>query len=187
MSNARRLWTPNGAADEPAQTVTKMDTTGPQLRLIRCTDCRTIDELPDYEGDPAHDVLLSELLLNKHVYGSGTTHEVALIKVPAKMWRDTKMQPRIVAQLSQGASEGLAEVDRDFYSTKNTYQEDALKCFNAHHRPKGADCIDYRGHDKRIGNPTKEGWRGGAKVFICSFCPIQAKVDAAKRGEIASG
>ncbi len=186
MSNRRRLWTPPSARQQPQPEVREFDTSGPQVRLIRCTDCKSIEELPDYQGNPAHDVLLDDLLTRKHIYASGTTHEVALIRVPEKLWNDSTVRPRIVEQLSTG-SKGLDEIDADYYATRDTYREDALACFNRHHRPKGADCIDYVSADKRIGNPTSEGWKTGPRVFLCHFCPVQAQVDRAKRGELASG
>ena len=176
----RALWVPPGAEMQPKSRVVEHDTSGPQLRLLRCTDCRSIDELPDFKGDPSHDVLLADLLMTQHVYESGTTHEVVLITVPEKVWRNATMQKRIVQQLSAGASKGLDELDGDYYATKSTYQEDALKCFSRHGRPKGADCIDYRAPDRRLGNPTHEGWKHGPQVYLCDFCPVQSQVNAKK-------
>ena len=181
------LWVPPGMRGTPPPEVKQMDTSGPQLRLVRCTDCKSIEELPDFEGNPANDVLLDDLLTKSHIYASGTTHEVALIKVPERLWRDDKVRPRIVEQLSAGASKGLDEFDADHYATRDTYREEALKCFDRHHRPKGADCLDYRDQSKRLGNPTSEGWKTGPRVFLCQFCPVQTQVDRAKRGELASG
>lgn len=178
MSNRRKLWTPGGAgAPPPEPQVKEMDTSGPQLRLIRCTDCRSIDELPDFQGDPVRDVLLEDLLTKRHIYASGTTHEVALIKVPERLWRDNRIRPRIVEQLSQGGSKGLEEMEggEDYYGTRDTYREDALKCYDRHQRPKEG-CIDWHNHDKRIGNPTSEGWKTGPRVYACDFCPVASWV-----------
>lgn len=188
MSNRRKLWTPSGARQqEPQPEVRELDGGGPQLRLLVCRDEKTIDELPNYEGNPRDDVLLSDLLMKNHIYESGTTHEVALIKVPAKLWRDPKIQKRIVEQLSAGASKGLEEMEggEDYYGTRNTYQEDALRCFNRHQRPKQG-CIDYQNPDKRIGNPTSEGWKSGPRVYACNFCPVQAWVDKKKQEEASA-
>ena len=38
---------------------------GPKIRLLYCYNCKTIEELPDFEGNPDDDVFL-ELLIEKH-------------------------------------------------------------------------------------------------------------------------
>lgn len=177
----KRLWTPGGSRREaePQQEVRKLDDSGPRIRLLRCLDCKSIDELPAYDGPAERDVLLDNLLRSQHIYASGRTHEVTLLTVAAKLWNDSNIQPKIVQQLSAGGSKGLDELDADYYATKNTYQEDALACFNRHSRPKEG-CIDYQSHDKRIGNPTSEGWKTGPRVYACNFCPVQSWVDKKK-------
>jgi len=180
MSNKRRLWTPGGRNQpQPEPEVRDLEDNGPRVRLLRCVDCKSIDELPPYSGPAGQDVLLDNLLQSKHIYASGTTHEVTLLTMSAKLWNDKTIQPRIVKQLSAGGSQGLDELDADYYATRNTYQEDALACFSRHARPKEG-CIDYENPDKRIGNPTKEGWQSGPRVYLCNFCPVQSWVDKKK-------
>lgn len=65
----------------------------------------------------------------------------------------------------------------------NTYEEDALKCYSAHHRPKEG-CIDYWDESKRIGRPTELGRQAVADQYklgqtdphICQYCPVQSWV-----------
>lgn len=186
MSNRKRLWTPSGhRQQEPQPEVKVIEGTGRLIRLWVCRECKSIEELPPYDGDPRNDILLEEIA-SRHMT-EWRTHECSLVKVPENYWKTEKIRDQIVKQLSQGGSKGLAEIDEDYYATKDTYREDALKCFDAHHRPKGADCIDWKDSSKRIGNPTREGWKTGAKVYLCHFCPVRAQVERAKRGEIASG
>lgn len=184
MSNRRRLWTPGGsqAPPEPHPEVRQLDSSGPVVRLLVCKDEKSIEELPDFKGAPKDDVLLEDTV-SRHMY-EGVTHEVALIKVPVKWWNDKNIQPKLIKQISDGGSKGLAEIEggEDYYGTRDTYREDALKCFQRHHRPD-AGCLDYQNPDKRIGNPTSEGWKTGPRVYACSFCPVQAWVDRKKLEE----
>lgn len=179
-----RLWTPGGSkpSPEPQPEVRKLDDSGPKLRLLACRDCKSIEELPDYEGNPRNDVLLEDTV-SRHMT-EWSTHEVALIKVPTKWWQDKNIQPKLIEQISKGGSKGIEEIEgaEDYYGTRDTYREDALKCFNRHDRPKQG-CIDYQNHDKRIGNPTSEGWKTGPRVYACNFCPVQLWVDKKKREE----
>lgn len=183
MSNRRKLWTPPSQRQaEPQTEVRQLDDSGPKMRLLVCKDCRSIEELPDYAGNPRDDVLLEDTV-SRHMY-EGITHEVALIKVPVKWWNDKNIQSKLIKQISQGGSKGLEEIEggEDYYGTRDTYREDALKCFQRHGRPKEG-CIDYQNHDKRIGNPTSEGWKTGPRVYACNFCPVQTWVDKKKREE----
>jgi uncharacterized protein YlaI len=151
------------------------------LRLLICRDCRTIEELPDFDGPPEHDVLLDHLT-EAHVYPNGEKHFGNLAVVPADQWRDPSMQQAIVKQISSRTT-GL---ESEFYATKNTYEEDALKCFKAHHRPKGS-CGEFKDERKRLGNPHKElaaNWRNHPfKVYLCDFCPVKTWVDTQERAQ----
>lgn len=185
MSNRKRLWTPGGRQQTPEPEVRAIEGTGKLVRLWVCRECKSIDVLPPYDGPAERDVLLEDTA-SRHMT-EWRTHECSLVKVPESYWNSDKVREQIVYQLSQGGSQGLDEVDPDYYATKDTYREDALKCFDRHNRPAGADCIDWKDSTKRIGNPTQEGWKTGAKVFLCDFCPVRAQVARAARGEIASG
>lgn len=180
MSNRKRLWTPGGRHQpQPEPEIRKVEGHGPEIRLVVCRDCRSIEELPPYTGPIDRDVLLEDTL-SRHMY-VGSTHEVTLVKVPESFWRDKAIKERITRQLSQGGSKGIEELEdaQDYYGTRDTYREDALKCFQRHQRPQEG-CIDYQNPDKRIGNPTSEGWKTGPRVYACSFCPVQAWVDKKK-------
>jgi hypothetical protein len=74
---------------------------------------------------------------------------------------------------------GKTGFDPQYYEDKNTYVEDAAKCFTAHRRQ--IPCIDWHSDKKRIGNPTKLGWEAGPKVYLCDFCVVRSSVDTEKR------
>lgn len=176
MSNKKKLWTPGGrAAPAPDPEVRELSGHGPEVRLVVCRDCRSIEELPPYNGPVQRDILLEDTL-SRHMT-EWSTHEVALIKVPESFWKNPTVKERITKQISLGGSKGIEELEgaEDYYGTRDTYREDALKCFARHNRPD-AGCIDWHNPDKRIGNPTHEGWKTGPRVYACDFCPVAAWV-----------
>lgn len=186
MSNRRKLWTPGGksAPKQVEPEVRELKGEGPELRLVVCRDCKSIEELPPYTGPVQRDILLEDTL-SRHMT-EWSTHEVALIKVPESYWKNDKVRERLIQQISKGGSKGIEELDAaaemDYYAAKDNYREDALRCFNRHQRPKEG-CIDWHNPDKRIGNPTSEGWKTGPRVYACDFCPVASWVAKKKQEE----
>lgn len=139
------------------------------MRLLVCFECNSIEELPDYDGPHEHDVLLEELV-SRHG-PEEDRHRGTLMQVEDKHWQSKKTRKGIIQQIWKGAK-GLDDLDEDYYATKNTFVEDAAKCYNRHNRPKDG-CIDYKVHNKRIGNPLKGS---PMKVFVCDFCVVKSTV-----------
>jgi len=52
-------------ADIPILGETAKPTDEAQIRLLVCRDCKSIEELPDYEGRPSDDLLLN-ISVEKH-------------------------------------------------------------------------------------------------------------------------
>lgn len=140
------------------------------MRLLQCFQCKTVNELPDFDGPPALDVLLETLIEEQHTTG-GEPHSGNMLFVEDEQWRRDPVRQEILARLWDQDS----GFDPEFYASKDTYREDAMKCFNSHQRPEGA-CIDWKADNKRIGNPTKRGWQEGPKVYLCDFCPVASWV-----------
>jgi hypothetical protein len=179
------LWTPPVTDDDftdIGHVETRADE-GPQIRLLRCTHCKTLEELPDYQGDPRDDVVLDHLVMDhqrKHPFHDQP--DAYLLRVSEKAWRNPKIGRKIHEKIwsdlkEQGTLGGFVP---EYYATKSTFHEDAVKCHVQHNRQ--VPCIDWHADRKRIGNPTKEGWkRGEVKVYLCDFCPVAAKVMEARR------
>ena len=150
----------------------------PQIRVLVCRNCKTIEELPDYDGDPATDTLLN-ILVSKHQ--KPVEHIGLLLKFPLKYWAVPKIQDEIVKQI-RGGSEGLDAFQTKFYETKNQFAEDAMTCYSDHMRPKG-QCPDYKS-DKKLLKPDTDAERkeaglekvgkSGPKVYLCDFCPVKS-------------
>lgn len=150
-----------------------------RLRLLICHTCHSIEELPNYTGPPEHDVLL-EHLLQAHQFPNGLEHIGKLADVAREDWENNVKRQAIVEQIKAAAGQTTTGFESEFYATKNTYQADALRCYSDHHRPKEG-CIDYCDSDKRLGNPSRAGWEGGPRVFLCNFCPVQSYIDMRER------
>lgn len=148
-------------------------------RLLICRDCRTIEELPDYNGPVEHDVLLDHAV-EAHRFPNGEQHFGNLAVVEDAQWHNDSTRQEIINRI-RAKTTGL---ESEYYATKATFHDDALKCFAKHGRPELAvGCNDYRSDKKRLGNPSKMGWQVGPKVYLCQFCPYESEVVTAKRWE----
>lgn len=166
--------------------------------------CKTIEEVPDYDGPletarvPAPDGtmmdakvppvgadVLLEYVARPHRMQE---HRGQLVQVDEENWRDHVTRNEILKQLKEQLKGTHTGLDPEAYAIKNTFQQDALKCFNDHRRPKDG-CIDWEDSSKLIGNSllTEEEKdaarkhnllrRGkGSKRYICHFCPVASQV-----------
>lgn len=157
----------------------------PKIRLLHCHNCGTLEELPWYEGPSEYDIIL-EVALGRHET-SGVRHIGKLYDVEVRVWEAKNLRETIIRQI-KGGSEGLAAIDPEFYNVRDTFREDALKCYSLHLRPKGM-CPDYRSDRKLLVPNTKaerksEGlsMAGAPKQWLCSFCPVQSFVESKRHG-----
>lgn len=150
-----------------------------QIRLLICRDCKTIESLPDFEGPNEQDHLLS-VLTKKHRSG-GIEHLGMLARVDTTDWDSPRIREEIIKRLAAGA-DGETGLGAEFYATRDTFQEDALLCFAAHHR--NPDCSDYKSDGKRLTpNTVAERKEAGMPAFhtakdryLCEHCPVHAVV-----------
>lgn len=166
---------------------------GPQIRLLICHQCKTVDELPDYpdDADPRGDVVLKVAVERNHTDAlTGVEHVGRLGKVPVKYWAQPTVQKQILQQIQEGSG-GLADVDEKFYETRSTFFDDAMACFNKHLRPKGR-CPDWRDDSKRLVPDTNaerkdlglaKASETGPKVYLCDFCPAKTYMITRARTE----
>lgn len=157
------------------------------VRLLICLDCKTTEEIPDYEGNPDHDDALT-YVIQPHTHPDGRTkHRGQLMKVEKKHWDSPSTRRAIENQIRESA--GHTGLDTEFYATKDTLGEDAHKCFNAHNRNPG--CSEYKTEKKRLSAGTdRERKKLGiaplrSTTYLCDFCPVKSMVQQAvftKRG-----
>lgn len=158
-----------------------------QIRLLACQQCKTIEELPDFEGRPEQDHLLS-YALERH-RNNGVAHIGALFKVPEKDWENDKAKKSITQQIAAKLEGGETGLGSAFYDLKNNFQEDAIACFNAHMRNPA--CSDYKSDSKRLTPGTAaerkaaglSEYRSAKDRYLCEFCPVQALVEQAQHAK----
>jgi hypothetical protein len=171
-------------ADAPLIGKREFEHGGPVIRLLYCLVCNSIDELPAHAGGPETDYLL-EITVEKHVFPSGEPHKGKLFILPVKTWANVEHRKGIINQLKGGGAEGLDAMtpEKDFYSTKMQFAEDAMTCYEKHSRPQ-IGCTDYKSPDKRllpktakeradVGLESPEN-APGPKIYLCNFCPFHS-------------
>lgn len=169
-------------------TVTEIKDNGPKIRVLYCWNCRSIEEIPDYEGDPEYDDLL-QILVERHET-TGIPHNGTLFKVGVNTWSQEKYRNEIIDQIREKGGQGLANLDPDYYNTKATFYEDAMKCYSLHLRPVD-HCYDWKNERKRLLPKTAELRKDAGlaapsqslstKVYLCDFCPVKSMVMTKQR------
>lgn len=152
---------------------------GPQIRLLVCSNCKSIDELPDYQGHPDGDDLLT-IACERHTNSLGIAHVGNLMRVPISQWSRPKVREQIIKQIRDGVTAGIDEADKGFYDAKSTFHEDAMKCYAQHRRPKG-QCPDFMSDSKKLLPNTKQDRKdlglapvakSSVSTRLCQFCPV---------------
>lgn len=147
------------------------------VRLLICMECKTTEQLPDYAGDPRGDEVL-EYAIHPHSHPSGEKHRGHLMRVEKKHWDSPSTRRAIENQIRESA--GHTGLDTEFYATKDTLHEDAMKCWSAHNRNPA--CGDYKSSKKRLSAGTdRERKKLGlapmpSKQFLCDYCPVKSMV-----------
>lgn len=148
-----------------------------KIRLLLCLECKSLEPLPDYKGDPHNDWDL-KYVIEKHAYPSGEKHKGNLIDVPKQFWDDPNHRASIQKQIQEGLVGG--GLPSEFYDIKDTLNEDALACFQRHNRNPG--CPDFRSNEKRLSAGTDKQRKdlGLAPLrsnrFLCDHCPVMSVV-----------
>lgn len=181
------LGQPGGAAADKGPVKEIVDN-GPKIRILYCWNCKSIEELPDFEGRPEDDLLL-EIIIEPH-QTTGVPHKGTLFKIPVGIWSVQSQREEIIKQMREQISGGLANLDPDYYTTKATFYEDAMKCYSTHLRPKDS-CGDWKSESKRL-LPKTDAMRkeaglmtakqsAGTRVYLCDFCPVKSVVMTKQR------
>lgn len=160
---------------------------GPQIRLLFCFQCKTLEELPDYEGHPADDHLL-QILVEKHT-STDIPHPGQLMKVAASLWTVPEYREAITKQIYAKGAPGMDALMPGYYDVKNQFADDALTCWKEHNRT--LNCSDYGSEKKALRPDTKAERKdlglspiqkgSGPTTYLCQFCPVHANVVTKQR------
>jgi hypothetical protein len=157
------------------------------VRLLICHICKSLEELPDFEGRPEDDHLLAVLAARHQHRENPEAAEKAgvLLKVEKRHWDSPSTREAIEARIRE--SSGYTGLDPRFYAAKETFKWDAFACWRAHRRDP--DCNDYKS-DSKILVPDTAAERKEAGLpkyhsrhtrYLCEFCPVHSLVTTAAR------
>lgn len=159
-----------------------------KIRLLRCFTCKTLEEIPYYEGDPKRDFLL-QAALRPHQPEHGPNHFGQLYDVEKEQWAREEVKKQVLDRLKidvapPGQGKGLGD---EYYNLKNTFMDDAMSCWQAHQRNPA--CSDYKSDAKKLTPSTvKERVEAGLPKYkspqdryLCEFCPVHQLVITAHR------
>ena len=158
----------------------------PVMRLLVCRKCKSIDEVPEYEGPEGgensaeYDHTL-RFFIDQHLEKGCKKDNWIMYNLPTKYWVIPKVKESIEKQIGEGA-QGLDVFGTNFYATKANFTSDAMSCWIAHKQTK--DCGDYK-TDAKLLKPDTDKERkeaglekagGGPKVYLCDYCPVKSIV-----------
>lgn len=156
-----------------------------RIRLLICNTCNSIQPLPFYQGRPEGDTTL-HARLEEHRFPDGNEHFGNLATVSERSWNDPTKRQGILDEMKKATKPGTGDgLGDEFYDVKNTFAEDAMKCWRIEHN-RTSNCQDYK-HDKKrlIPNTQKERKAEGlahraqdiaSNTFLCDFCPYKSVV-----------
>lgn len=178
----------NGGQPADSGAVREIKDNGPQLRIFYCWNCKSFEELPDFQGRPEDDTLLA-LLVERH-QSAGVPHACTPFRVGVKLWSVERVRNAIIKQIREQTNGGLDELDPTYYATRSMFYEDAMVCYAKHLRPQDS-CPDWMNETKRlVPNTAAERKELGltapnksqaTKVYLCDFCPVKSIVMTKKR------
>jgi hypothetical protein len=153
------------------------------IRLLLCLACKSLEEMPDYVGNPDNDDVLT-VLVSRHTQKHPTqTNSGQLMRVEKKHWDSPSTRAAIEKQVRE--STGHTGFDIGYYATKATFQDDAFKCWQAHNRT--TDCGDYKAKKMLLQPDTNADRKAEgldkyeSKTYLCHFCPMESLVVTAAR------
>jgi hypothetical protein len=164
-----------------------IDPKEPHMRVLKCIKCRSIEEVPDYEGPEGGENtqefdLSLKFFTDQHVNKGCKRDDFVTVRFPTRFWIIPKVKESIIAQFNEGA-QGLDVFGTHFYDTKNNFQADAMNCWMKEHN-QTEDCGDYKSDKKRLKPGTSvermqlgmEKESTGPKVYLCDYCPYKSLV-----------
>lgn len=168
----------------------QMDSMEDPIRLLFCTTCKTVEELPAYSGNPENDTWLREKEKN-HLLPSGTGFhgEYHIGRIERSVWMANKNS--ILKQAAEqfttpGMGAGLGQA---MYDAKDNYSIDAMKCWRVDHQ-RTTNCGDYMSQKKRILPDTRADRKAAGvdsknrpAIYLCQFCPYHQVVQQRKASD----
>ena len=162
----------------------------PEIRLLICGECKTIEEVSDFDGPPERDEELAARVAKHRT--AGVPHgNAGLARVSAVVWNSPRARDEIREKISASfGSSGQTGFGAETYALMDNLREDAMECFGRHLR--NPNCPDYKSDSKRLVPDTKaERKELGLSPkyddnprltrYLCEYCPVHSLVQQAAR------
>lgn len=163
----------------------------PEIRLLVCGQCKTIEELDDFDGPADRDEELA-IRVSRHK-SAGIPHAPAsLMRVAASVWNSPvardQIREEIAKRLSPNSHTGFGA---ETYALMDNLKADAMACWQDHLRTP--NCSDYKSDAKRLAPGTSKERKelGLSPVYdaadkrltryLCEHCPVHSLVVQAAR------
>lgn len=153
------------------------------VRVLLCHVCKSLESMPDYEGNPDNDDVLTTLL-SRHTQKHPTQmNSGQLMRVGAKDWESPSTRSAIEQAIRESA--GHTGFDPEFYQARDTLKDDAMTCWKRHNRT--VDCSDYKTRKMLLQPGTKAERKAEglpeyhSTTYVCSACPVDTLVTTAAR------
>lgn len=163
------------------------------VRVLVCGECKTYEELPDFEGPPEYDEMLA-VAVAKHQHGTGRTkipHAPAtLFKAKEREWKSERVREETIRQVQNAMDpNSTTGLDSSAYEMVDNFRADAMACFERHNRNPA--CSDYKSPEKRLVpdtrrerldlglNPKYDAKNPHLTKYLCDYCPVKSMVQQA--------
>jgi hypothetical protein len=159
------------------------------IRLLICSTCRTVEELPPYSGDPRGDTWLRTKETEHLLPSKEKMHgDVRVGRIERSDWlshKDDILTKMAAEMTAPGSGAGLGQA---MYDAKDNYSVDAMKCWRVDHK-RTQNCGDYMTQKMRILPDTKAERKSEGvttqrpAIHLCQFCPYHQIVEQRKASE----
>ncbi len=142
-------------------------------RLVCCYDCEVMIPCPDVPDGtpPEHDGALNAIV-DRHQHTDIPDSKIKGGKVfvcDVATWQKLGGPEGALTHMKAELRKNQIEI-AEF---RDELGDDAMKCFNQHHRPQYG-CSDYCSDEKTLGR--KEGVPPDKRQYLCFYCPVQSFV-----------
>ena len=132
-------------------------------RLLVCKTCGVMMRMQDYDGPAEYDMELLENI-DRHIGKAQDKRPESHISMIFRC--DDETAGKLDAETAVKSE--LAKNHIWIKDYRDELKVDAVKCFNAHNRPKQG-CIDWCIESKTIGRKT--GVPVNKRQYLCMYCP----------------
>jgi len=164
---------------------TSDDSKDAKIRILICKTCKSIQPLPDFEGNSDHDETLHARVAEHQYPGSRPTrgHDMDLGRVSERSWNDPGKRQQMLREIGQNVGLGSGDgLGIELYDIKGNFMDDAMKCWRFKHG-RTDNCDDYRADKMRL-LPDSVAERKDLGLdpkqrpvqYLCQYCPMESIV-----------